>query len=66
MTVSFTEQLGSESYLHGALPSQENLSVRLPGQTRVKRGETVGLNLAAPALRHLFHAQTGAAFAPQA
>lgn len=63
-SVSITEQLGGESYLHGTLPSGETLSVRLPGQTRVVRGDTVGLFLAEPALRHLFHTETGQALQP--
>jgi multiple sugar transport system ATP-binding protein len=66
LAVTITEQLGGESYLHGTVPSGESLSVRLAGQTRVSRNETVGLRLAEPALRHLFNAQTGQAFAPLA
>lgn len=62
--VTITEQLGGESYLHGALPSGEALSVRLAGQTSVQRGDKVGLALADPALRHLFDAGSGKAFAP--
>ncbi|HRJ69051.1 MAG TPA: sn-glycerol-3-phosphate ABC transporter ATP-binding protein UgpC [Beijerinckiaceae bacterium] len=64
LSVSITEQLGGESYLHGALPSGETLSVRIPGQTRVKRGETVGLTLAPPEHRHLFDATTGLVLPP--
>jgi len=64
LSVALTEQLGGESYLHGALPSGEALSVRLAGQTPVARGDTVGLTLAEPALRHLFDAETGRAFTP--
>jgi multiple sugar transport system ATP-binding protein len=66
LAVTLAEQLGGESYLHGTLPSGETLSVRLPGQTRVLRGDTVGLVLGDPALRHLFNAETGQAFAPLA
>jgi multiple sugar transport system ATP-binding protein len=62
LAVAITEQLGGESYLHGALPSGETLSVRLTGQTRVSRGDTVGLKLAEPELRRLFNAETGKAF----
>jgi multiple sugar transport system ATP-binding protein len=62
LAVTITEQLGGESYLHGALPSGENLSVRLTGQTKVSRGDTVGLMLAEPPLRRLFNADTGKAF----
>ncbi len=64
LSVAITEQLGGESYLHGALPSGETLSVRLAGQTKVNRGDSVGLTLAEPSLRHLFDADTGRAFAP--
>ena len=66
LAVTITEQLGGESYLHGTLPSGEALSVRLAGQTQVSRGETIGLRLADPALRHLFDGQTGKAFLPVA
>jgi multiple sugar transport system ATP-binding protein len=62
--VTLTEQLGGESYLHGTVPSGETLSVRLPGQTRVNRGEVVGVALADPALRHLFDGASGASFIP--
>ncbi|WP_342361837.1 sn-glycerol-3-phosphate ABC transporter ATP-binding protein UgpC [Terrarubrum flagellatum] len=64
LSIAITEQLGGESYLHGALPSGENLSVRLPGQTRVARGEAVGLQLGEPQLRHLFNAETGKVLRP--
>jgi multiple sugar transport system ATP-binding protein len=64
LAVTVTEQLGGESYLHGTLASGETLSVRLPGQTRVTRGESVGITLADPTRRHLFDAETGAVFAP--
>jgi multiple sugar transport system ATP-binding protein len=62
LAVTITEQLGGESYLHGTLPSSEALSVRLTGQTRVSRGDSVGLQLADPGLRRLFNAETGRAF----
>ncbi|MGL4811607.1 MAG: ABC transporter ATP-binding protein [Beijerinckiaceae bacterium] len=61
MAVNFAEQLGSESYLHGALSSGEALTVRLPGQSHVKRGETAALVLGGRGARHLFAADTGAA-----
>jgi multiple sugar transport system ATP-binding protein len=64
LAVTLTEQLGGESYLHGTVPSGEALSVRLPGQTRVNRGDSVGLALADPALRHLFDSASGQAFPP--
>jgi multiple sugar transport system ATP-binding protein len=66
LSVTLTEQLGGESYLHGTLPSGEALSVRLAGQTKVNRGDSVGLTLADPALRHLFNGETGKAFPPLA
>jgi multiple sugar transport system ATP-binding protein len=64
LSVTITEQLGGESYLHGTLSSGENLSVRLAGQTRVNRGDAVGLRLAEPGLRHLFDADSGRALPP--
>jgi multiple sugar transport system ATP-binding protein len=64
LNVTIAEQLGGESYLHGAMPSGEGLSVRLAGQTRVVRGDTVGLRLADPALRHLFDVASGKVFPP--
>jgi multiple sugar transport system ATP-binding protein len=64
LAVSITEQLGGESYLHGALPSGETLSARLAGQTNVSRGDAVGLRLADPALRHVFDAESGLALPP--
>jgi multiple sugar transport system ATP-binding protein len=64
LSVTITEQLGGESYLHGALASSETLSVRLAGQTGVKRGDAVALRLGEPALRHLFDAGTGKVFPP--
>jgi multiple sugar transport system ATP-binding protein len=62
LAINITEQLGGESYLHGTLSSNENLSVRLSGQTRVRRGEAVGLRLADPNQRRLFNAETGVAY----
>jgi multiple sugar transport system ATP-binding protein len=56
LSIKLIEQLGGESYLYGTVPSGEALSVRLPGQTRVARGETVGLVLGEPSTRHLFDA----------
>jgi multiple sugar transport system ATP-binding protein len=64
LKVTLTEQLGGESYLHGTVPSGEALSVRLPGQTKVTRGETIGVMLGEPNQRYLFDAETGAAFPP--
>lgn len=62
MTVTLTEQLGGESYLHGTLPSGEVLSVRLAGQTSVVRGDVVGLTLGVPDTRHVFDAASGAVY----
>ena len=64
LSVTLTEQLGGESYLHGTLPSGEAMSVRMPGQTKVNRGDSVGLVLGEPGLRHLFDTASGLAFAP--
>jgi multiple sugar transport system ATP-binding protein len=66
LSVSLTEQLGGESYLHGTLPSSEILSVRLSGQTSVTRGDTVKLKLGEPEMRHLFNAESGLALPPLA
>lgn len=66
LSVVLTEQLGGESYLHGTLSSGETLSVRLLGQTRVMRGDVIGLSLAEPGLRHLFGTETGKAYPPLA
>ncbi len=64
LMVTLTEQLGGESYLHGTVPSGETLSVRLPGQTKVVRGETIGVVLGDIGIRHLFNAATGAVLPP--
>jgi multiple sugar transport system ATP-binding protein len=64
LSVAVTEQLGGESYLHGALPSGEALSLRIAGQTSVRRGDAVGLTLGEPGLRHVFEAASGASLAP--
>jgi multiple sugar transport system ATP-binding protein len=62
LAVEVTEQLGGESYLHGTLASGETLTIRLPGQTRVRRGETIGLRLGEPAARRLFDSASGTAY----
>ncbi len=64
LSVTLAEQLGGESYLHGTLASGEAVTVRLAGQTPVRRGEIVGLTLGAADVRHLFLAETGAALPP--
>ncbi len=56
LKVELTEQLGGESYVYGVTPHEDRVTVRLPGQTRVARGETVGLALGEPRETHLFDA----------
>jgi multiple sugar transport system ATP-binding protein len=56
MAVELTEQLGGESYVYGKLADGFELTARLAGQTRVKRGETVGLALSDSAATYLFDA----------
>ena len=56
MAVELTEQLGGESYVYGKLADGFELTARLTGQTRVKRGETVGLALSASTATYLFDA----------
>jgi multiple sugar transport system ATP-binding protein len=65
LAVTIIEQLGGESYLHGKLASGEALSVRLSGQTRVNRGDTVGLRLGDVSQRHVFEAASGRALGVQ-
>jgi sn-glycerol 3-phosphate transport system ATP-binding protein len=60
LTVDFVEALGADTLAHGHLgASQAQLTVRLPGGTRVAAGDV--LSLAAPPERlHLFDAVSGA------
>jgi multiple sugar transport system ATP-binding protein len=53
MQVAAVEQLGSDSYLYGALKDGTKLTVHNPGQTKVEAGETVSLD-ADPSDFHLF------------
>jgi multiple sugar transport system ATP-binding protein len=53
LAVELTEQLGGESYVYGAM-GETKIVARLPGQTRIKRGEKVGLDLAGSAALHVF------------
>ncbi len=53
MQVAAVEQLGSDSYLYGALKDGTKLTVHNPGQTKVEAGETVSLG-ADPSDFHLF------------
>ncbi len=64
LAVTLTEQLGGDSYLHGTTPSGETFSVRLAGQTSVRRGDDIGLVLGTPTLRHVFNAATGVVYPP--
>lgn len=59
MKVSYTEQLGSESYLHGSLPSGETLTMRVPGQTGIARNDLINIRLAESENWHLFDKRTG-------
>ncbi|MBI3503293.1 MAG: sn-glycerol-3-phosphate ABC transporter ATP-binding protein UgpC [Proteobacteria bacterium] len=56
LAVELTEQLGGESYVYGALADGTKLTARLPGQTKVKRGESVGLSLGGSTATYLFGA----------
>ncbi|MCJ7874609.1 sn-glycerol-3-phosphate ABC transporter ATP-binding protein UgpC [Marinovum sp. 2_MG-2023] len=55
--VRAVEQLGSDSYLYGALADGTRLTVHNPGQTRVRQGDKVALNFAAEAV-HLFDTES--------
>ena len=57
MQVASVEQLGSDSYLYGALADGTRLTVHNPGQTRVQAGERVTLG-ARPDTFHLFDTGT--------
>jgi ABC-type sugar transport system ATPase subunit len=54
LVVDVVEQLGGESYVHGTLASGDKATARLPGQTRVVKGERVSLSLQPGAPAHLF------------
>jgi len=60
INVRAVEQLGSDSYLYGALADGTRLTVHNPGQTRVAAGEIVPLS-ANPASFHLFDTASGMA-----
>jgi len=57
LAVELTEQLGGESYVYGKLADGLDVTARLPGQTRVRKGETVGLALSAAEATYLFDAE---------
>jgi multiple sugar transport system ATP-binding protein len=58
--VGLTEQLGGESYVYGELAPEVNIVARLTGQTRIARGQRVGLDLGGSAALHLFDDQGAA------
>jgi sn-glycerol 3-phosphate transport system ATP-binding protein len=58
--VDFVEALGADTLVHGHLGSaRSNLTIRLPGSTRVASGDSVPL-VVPPDRLHLFDAKTGA------
>ncbi|GAB5509767.1 MAG: sn-glycerol-3-phosphate ABC transporter ATP-binding protein UgpC [Hyphomicrobiales bacterium] len=57
MEVASVEQLGSDSYLYGALRDGTRLTVHNPGQTKVAAGDKVAL-AADPSTFHLFDTET--------
>lgn len=57
LEVRAVEQLGSDSYLYGALSDGTRLTVHNPGQTVVREGDKVPLNFAAEAV-HLFDTES--------
>jgi sn-glycerol 3-phosphate transport system ATP-binding protein len=58
--VDFVEALGADTLAHGYVgKSREQLTVRLPGSTRVAAGDALSL-MAPPESLHLFDARTGA------
>ncbi|MBI1244772.1 MAG: sn-glycerol-3-phosphate ABC transporter ATP-binding protein UgpC [Alphaproteobacteria bacterium] len=54
MHVNLTEQLGGESYVYGTIGDGHEVTARLPGQTRVRGGETVGMALSKSTATYLF------------
>jgi sn-glycerol 3-phosphate transport system ATP-binding protein len=61
-TVDFVEALGADTLVHGHLGSaRADLTLRLPGGTRVAAGDAVPL-VVPPERLHLFDAKTGARF----
>jgi ABC-type sugar transport system ATPase subunit len=60
LKVQTFEQLGSVTYIYGVFPNGEKLTVQLPEQIALKRGQTIGVTL--PTNRfHLFDGATEAA-----
>ncbi|MBC6436604.1 MAG: sn-glycerol-3-phosphate ABC transporter ATP-binding protein UgpC [Rhodobacteraceae bacterium] len=56
--VGAVEQLGTDSYLYGALADGTRLTVHNPGQTRVCAGDNVAMHFAPEAV-HLFDTKSG-------
>lgn len=48
MQVALTEQLGGNTVLYGSLSAQQSLVVQVVGQSHIKRGDTVHVQLPAP------------------
>jgi len=59
MTVRSVEQLGTESYVYGALDNEAPMTLHQPGQVSINAGERISLTPQFDQL-HLFNAQTGA------
>jgi multiple sugar transport system ATP-binding protein len=53
--VRVVEALGSDTYIYADLPTGEQIVIRAQSETRVRRGETIGLRLE-KSNEHLFDA----------
>jgi len=62
LKVVLIEALGADTLVHGTLAGGQELTVRLPGQTRVADGDTLPLAAAAENL-HLYEPESGARIA---
>ncbi len=58
MQVDSVEQLGGESYIYGTTAGGAAITVHSPGQTRIRPGDRIALNIPADDL-HLFNTETG-------
>jgi multiple sugar transport system ATP-binding protein len=54
-TVRVIEALGSDTYIYADLPTEEQIVIRAQSDTRVQRGETIGLRIEKGS-EHLFEA----------
>ena len=54
-TVKVVEALGSDTYIYADLPTEEQIVIRAQSDTRVQRGETIGLRVEKGS-EHLFEA----------